>query len=364
MKKEIGKKRLVFGILIIAALLIGAVVIATNSDIINNQQIVGDDDDDDYDPYSPDPYGTSKIPADLFMTESMNKTIDILAVNPVWNDITQDYRPRWKGATDEEFAQIFSELPKMPMDFYRKYKMFMDGQITDYDRLGIEYWSQPEFFGLDSNSFYTYNERWDNMWNIGQVSCKPSHRYVELKRGATVQLSTFVHTGVIGTEAYLGGVVKTDLPDACLTLSGQKVFDQPTNADKYISSKIISPGNDPIYESETFQNIIEGHYDNVLPGRRLLLFPATYRKLNENGEPVIYGFPSDWVKKVTLQIDIAEDCPPDNYIVSLDMENPSETIIQEYNWIISGSPYYSFFFPAIREWRPICPYFQVVITVV
>jgi len=313
-------------------------------------------------PYSDNPYD-SKISSNLFQPSSLNETIEAYALNPQWNEITEDYRPHWAGASDEEFKQIFGNLPKMPQDFYKKYKMFMEGKLTDYDRLGPEYWMQPEFYGLNQLFFNTYINRPANMWRIGQISCKPSFRYIEVKPGATLQLSTFFHTEIIGSEAYLGGIIHTIYPDSAMNQEGTVIFKQPDNAEQYITARIISPDNDPIFSSDDFQQKIKGKNINVNDNDRLLLFPAAYSKIDVKGEKQIVGFPESWCYKVTAEFSIANNCPKGDYVVALDIINPSWAIIEEYNWIISGYPYYHFFFPAIREWHPVCPFFQVLITV-
>jgi len=315
-------------------------------------------------PYSNDPYGSSKIPYNAFEPNSLDRTVNNYSVNPIWNDITKDYRPRWKGCSNEEYLNIFGNLPKMPQDFYRKYQMFMKGTLTDYDRLEPEYWKQPEFYGLEQNFFDTYITRWKNQWNIGQISCKPSFRYAELKKGATVQLSTFFHTEIIGSEAYLGAIFYSHLPENAMKQDGTIIFKQPNNAGQYIKTKIVSPSNDEIFMKESFQQNLKGKAVNINSDEKIVLFPATYKKIDEQGTKKLQGFLEKWCHKVTAQIHIKENCPPGEYIVAIDYKNPCSAINEEYNWIISGYPYYSYYFPAVREHYPVAPYFQMIITVV
>jgi len=313
--------------------------------------------------YSNTPYN-STVPYKLFEPSGLNRTVDALMMNPVYNDLTKDYRPRWTGCTDEEFVQIFERLPKMPQDFYKKYSMFMNGEITDYDRLGPEYWQQPEFYGMDQNSFSNYINRATGMWTPGTISCKPSARQIEMKKGASVSISTFFHGTIEGSEAYLGTIFTPLFPNAALNYDGIKVFDQPADATKYIHATITGPDNDTLFESRPFQKNISGLYTNLGPGERLVLFSPTYQKIDTMGVQTLLGFRPDWCCKVTLAISIASNCPTGTYDVAIDMKNPSDAVNQEYNWVISGYPYYSLYFPAIREWRPICPFFQAIITVV
>lgn len=360
-KNKYSKKKLmIYSITLI--IIISAGVIATQLGVETDNTPSNNNEGDIY---SSDPYGSASIPHDLFEPKTLNQTIEYYALNPEWNMLTQDYRPRWTGCTDMEYQQIFGGLPKMPQDFYKKYKMFTEGTLTDYDRLEPEYWMQPEFYGLDQKFFNRYMERWgENMWNIGQIGCKPSFRYVELKRGTTVQLSTFLHTEVIGTEAFLGAVVYVKYPEGAMNLQGTMVFTQPEDTSDYIKTRITSPDNNAIYTSEDFQERIKGLNNNINPSNRLLVFPATYRKVDVQGEKIIEGFSMNWCYKVSMEIKIEKDCPPGDYVVALDIMNPTSPVIEEYNWIVSSDPYYSFFYPAIREYKPEAPYFQVIITVV
>ncbi len=353
-KKKRKNYKLIIGIGITVAL-IGAVIVGIQA--FGGQKII----DDVF--YSDDPYN-STVPYDLFEPSSLNKSISQLTVEPVYNPLTSDYRPRWEGCTDAQYVQIFGELPKFPQDFYKKYSMFMHGELTDYDRLGPEYWQQPEFFDMNQHNFNTYvGNRSTKMWTPGTISCKPTFRLVEMKQGATVKLSTFFHTEVIGSEAYLAGIFQVVYPSSAMNYEGVKVFDQPDGVEDYIHARIIVPDNDPVYMSASFQNNMEGLYDDLTENERMFVFPATYRKVDNQGTGVFYGFSPEWSKKVTIEISVDKNCPKGNYDIGVDLRNPTTAVIQEYCWVFSGSPYYSFIFPAIRNWRPICPFFQVIVTV-
>lgn len=351
------KKNIVYiGAVVIVIIAVSAIAVTMN----NNTTHISTGDDI----YSSDPYGSAKIPYDLFEPNYSNDTATEFAINPTWNPLTEDYRPRWEGCSDEEYIKIFDDLPKMPQDFYKKYQMFMKGTLTDYDRLGEEYWKQPEFFDLEQNFFNRYVHRNPTMWIIGQLSCKPSYRYVELKPGATVQISTFFHTEVIGSEAYLGAIFYTHFPDNAMKQTGEVIFDQPDNAESFIEAKIISPDNNEIFEDPLFQQQLIGKYVNVENDEKIILFPASYRKINYQNEKIQMGFQEDWCHKIVAEIHIKDNCPPGNYIVAVDFKNPSTSINEEFNWVISGSPYYSFYYTAFREYYPISPYFQILVTVV
>src|SRR4030042_935637 len=342
-------------------MVIGIIAIVIVSIVIVIQAINGNAVIDDIF-YSPDPYNTS-VPYDLFKPKGLNTTVQQLSVEPVYNQLTKDYRPRWEGCTDEEYLQIFGNLPEFPQDFYKKYSMFMKGELTDYDRLGPEYWQQPEFYDMNQVNFNSYYQRSTTMWTPGTVSCKPTFRLVEMMKGASVELSTFFHNDILGSEAYVAGVFYPVLPDLAQNYEGVKAFDQPPNAKDYIKVKIVSPENDPIFMAPSFQQNIKGLYIGLGEDERIGLFPSTYRKIDTNGEKSLLGFDPEWCKKVTIEISIEKNFPAGDYIVGVDVKNPSISRMQEYNWVISGNPYYSFFFPAVREWRPVCPFFQIIVTV-
>jgi len=310
--------------------------------------------------YSDDPYN-STVPYKLFEPSGLNRTVSQFISNPIYNTLTGDYRPRWTGCTDEEFMQIFGSLPKMPQDFYKKYSMFMNGELTDYDRLGPEYWQQPEFHSLDQTAFNNYlNRPGTGMWTPGTIGCKPSVRQIEMRKGASVSVSAFFHGNVEGSEAYLGTIFYVLFPDAAMNYDGVKIFNQPSDASKYIHASITGPDNDIVFTS--FQKNITGL--GIGANERLVLFSPTYHKNDMMGKQMQLGFKPSWCYKVTLAISVDKDCPTGTYDIAIDMENPSAAINQEYIWVLSGYPYYAFYFPAPREWRPVCPFFQVIITVV
>jgi len=357
------KKIIIIGAVVLIAISVAVVAIGING---NEDTCLFCGDNNDEDIYSNDPYGSALIDSNLFEPEQLNRSIENLALNPVWNDVTQDYRPRWSEdiISDKEFLEIFDDIPKMPQDFYRKYKMFLDGQMSDYDRLGEEYWKQPEFYGLDSGSFNNYIKRNPTMWTIGQVHCRPGFRYVEMKPGNSVSLSTFLHTEVVGTEAYLLGILYSELPDVAMRADGQVIFENPDYANKYIHTKIITPENDELYSTEAFQNNLKGLSHGFDSDEKIILFPASYRIIDVEGKELQMGYQDDWAKKATIKIDVDSKCPKGRYVVALEVRNPNEHILEEYRWSISGAPYYSYVYEAIREWKPTAPYFQVVITVV
>jgi len=333
-----------------------AITITKNN---NNSNVVYGDN-----PYSSDPYGSAQIPYNIFEPDTLNTSSSQYAINPIWNELTKDYRPRWTGCSDKEYIQIFKDLPKMPKDFYQKYELFMKGQLTDYDRLEAEYWKQPEFYGLDQSSFNNFINRNPTMWRPGQIGCKPGFRYMELKPGAEVEISTFFHTSITGAQAYLGTVLYAHMPDSAKRLDGEIIYNQSENADKYFEYKIIEPINNEIFESASFQNKIEGKYVNVEDDERIILFEPSYKLNDVEGEKVIIGFQPNWTYKVTTWIHVKNNCPSGNYVVAVDYENPSNVIAEEYNWVITSYPYYGSYQPGFREWYPSAPYFQILITVV
>lgn len=306
----------------------------------------------------------ASIQANQFYKGNVSIPVDDFALNPTWNPITQDYRPRWTGCDDETFKTIFHNLPKFPQDFYKKYKLFMLGQLNDYERLGSEYWQQPEWYDLNQMKFSHYINGWEPYWNIGQVSCKPMVRMIEIKRGVTMNMSTYFHADISGSQAYLGGIIFAYLPNQAMDLYGKTVFLQPEKAKDYINVKITTPQNDPLFMSNEFQRHIKGLYNGLELGQRVILFPATRQIVNNQGIEALAGYPIDFVAKVSFEVTVNKNCPTGEYVVAVDLKNAASAVVEEYNWEISGSPYYSFFFNAIRETHPACPFFQLIMVVV
>ncbi len=309
--------------------------------------------------YSDKPYETL-IPADQFQQNPVGKYI----TNPQYNHLTDDYRPRWDSGTDAQFVRVFQNLPKMPQDFYRKYDMFFKGTLTDYDRLGPEYWKQPEWYGLNDKFYDDYINRSETHWRIGEISCRPSTRNIEIQPGNSAILSTYMYSSILGSEAYLGVILFPFYPETAMTLQGKNIFTNPSHIEKYVDISIVSPENNEIFEDGDFQQRIVGKYTPLTNEERFVLFPPTYTIVDNQGEKILHGYPENWCYKVELQLTVKSGCPKGNYVVALDARNPPSVVNEEFMWLLTGNPYYSFYFNGIRTGKPVAPYFQIVFSVI
>lgn len=174
-------------------------------------------------------------------------------LDPVYNDITGDYRPNYKFFTPTQYKWYFSELPLFPEDFFYIAQLVYQGKITDYNRIGEEYWKQPEFypswFKTVVNTSYVKPEDYIGMWTPEGYGCYPTIKEITLKnsRGKTIVVDTYLRTA-FDTNSYQGIIVRPYLPDKAVGILGGTLFEQPNDADKYISLKILNE-DDKLYES-------------------------------------------------------------------------------------------------------------------
>ena len=245
----------------------------------------------------------------------------------VYNDITKDYRPRYKHLTDEQYLHIFGDLPKMPNNFFKFLKAYYTGRISDISRLNESYWKQPEFYGFDQkyvDRYYVPENRNPKMWTPRGFGVFPGIAYRQVTAGTTATINFFIHVEP-GVETCQILELEPILPDRAYNIIGEVMFNQPANADQYISLSI--PTKDTLYTSK-----IEPHLDpleKLQPTHGLILLPPTlYWK---NGKE--YGFPSTYLQKIDLQVKIKPDTPPGKYVIGLNINAPNSRIQEEYFWL-------------------------------
>jgi len=281
---------------------------------------------------------------------------------PVWNDYTNDFRPKYPQFTQEQYEWYFGELPKFPQDFFTISSLIYDGKITDYARLGDQYWKQPEFypawFTVLDNTSYVYFD--PDMWTPEGYGCYPSIKEITTNaKGKSITVDTYFRTG-FGTDAYQGLVVRPILPDQALSILGTPLFDQPSNADKYLTVKITNP-DDPIYEqfkdNLIYNNVNDQDWFTILKPTHQILYDEYGNKIGES------GFPEDWVRLLTIQIDLDKNIPNGDYIIAIKVDTPCFEINQEYYFAQDHEYYGAWYFPAGRYQLTGRPHFQIIMHV-
>jgi len=279
----------------------------------------------------------------------------------VYNDITGDYRPIYPNMTADQYEWYFNELPAFPEDFFTISKLVYDGKITDYSRLSAEYWKQPEFysawFDIYENRYLNFDER---RWTPEGYGCYPTIKEVATNvKNDKIVVNTYFRTG-FDVNSYQGLVVKPYLPDKAVNILGNKVFDQPKNADKYLSVKILNPDDEIFtgFKNDLLScNVGEEGWMVILKPTHLILRDKYGDKLGES------GFPDDWVRIVELEITIAADTPAGDYVVALDVEPPCFDINQEYYFSTEHEYYGSLYYPSGYFFRTGRPHFQVILKI-
>jgi len=279
---------------------------------------------------------------------------------PVYNNITNDYRPKYPGMSNEEYQWIFGKLPSFPEDFYSIVQLIQDGKITDYARISSNYWKQPEFYvGWEYvfNSTYLNND--PNSWIPEGYGCYPVIKEANVDKGSSIVVNTYFKTGY-ATEAYQGLIIRPYLPDEAINIKGDTLFKQPEDAEKYLKVSITNEDN-KLYQS--FRHKLK--YDNVRENDWLVVLEPTYKVITDEYNNFIKydGFPSDWVRLLNLSVDISDNTPSGTYIVAIKIEPPCFEINQEYYFSTEHEYYGKLYNPGGRIYRTKVPHFQFVLNV-
>ena len=295
------------------------------------------------------------LPPENFVKKELTTLFNPLVVE--YNPITGDYRPKY-NLTEQQFKDIFGDLPKFPKDLFETRNLFFNGILKDISRLNESYWKQPEFYaGWTDKLLYKMYVNYSTMlWTPYGVGCFPEIVNYEVLPGSEFTVTTIVHTD-FGVDSYQGMVLYYHFPKYAKNMKGENVFEQNVeNAKKYIHIEILEPENDPTFEVIRQKLEKEGKYVGISENERFILFPPT-RYILGNG--TVKGFPYDWAKKLVVKIKVDKNCPKDFYVVAFDFKPPSQTVNTEFYWIYKMR--YVWQYPLII--KKAFPFFQIIITV-
>ena len=320
---------------------IGLAYLLNNQEVENTNQI--------------EPEQPPLLPPENFVKKELTTLFNPLVVE--YNPITDDYGPKY-NLTEQQFKDIFGDLPKFPKDLFETRNLFFNGILKDISRLNESYWKQPEFYaGWTDKLLYKMYVNYSTMlWTPYGVGCFPEIVDYEVLPGSEFTVTTIIHTD-FGIDSYQGMVLYYHFPKYAKNMKGENVFEQNVeNAKKYIHVEILEPENDPTFEIIRQKLEKEGKYVGVSENERFVLFPPT-RYILGNGS--VKGFPYDWAKKLVVKIKVDKNCPKDFYVVAFDFRPPSQTVNTEFYWIYKMR--YIWQYPLVV--KKAFPFFQIIITV-
>lgn len=282
--------------------------------------------------------------------------------DPIFNDITSDYRPVYKDLPEHKYGWYFGELPPFPEDFFYIAQLIFDGRLTDYDRVPMDYFLQPEFypgwFTSFPNSSYMKPEEWVGYWTPEGYGCYPTIKEVSTSaRGETIVITTFLKAGY-DINSYQGLIVRPYLPDLAVGLLGGILFEQSDIQKNYISVNIKNPDN-KLYLS--FKDKIS--YDNVQESDWMVILEPTHLFITDKYGTIVgeTGFNENWVKVVEIEITIAPDAPSGDYVVALEIIEPCHEINQEFYFAQDHDYYGTIYHPGGGVFRSKKPHFQCIL---
>lgn len=274
-----------------------------------------------------------------------------------YNDITGDFRPKYPGMDEEDYENLFGDLPPFPEDFFSTVALIYEGKVTDYERIDESYWKQPEFYSGWYNSVNeTYINHDYNYWTPEGYGVFPLIKEVRANVGTEIYITAYLRTG-FGTEAYQGLIVRPYFPDVAKSLIGNTLFEQDVN---YINSVLdvrIQNEDNEIFNS--FKDDIS--YNNVEPEDWFVILEPTFKQI---GNGTVKGFPNNWVRTFNIGINISKDTEPGMYCIALKPVTPCFDINQEFYLSREHEYYGASYFPAGRYLRTETPHFQVMLEVV
>lgn len=201
---------------------------------------------------------------------------------------------------------VFRELSPMPSDFTPTNALFLNGRLPDFcNKLGPEYWSQPEFVRSFRTSGIAVMQSLANGKPVAEIGygAYPTEYTMEASRGQTAMACTYWMTG--------WGVVRYQIGS----------FTASFNQDKQLQFSAFSDGSK---NSSGITNASRYFNVNFDTGN-----------VNDSGVMITgrtYGyFDPNWIQKLTIIIQVAPDAPKGKYFITV---NPAPLTQDAYNKLI------------------------------
>ncbi|RLG27225.1 hypothetical protein DRN76_00050 [Methanosarcinales archaeon] len=165
-----------------------------------------------------------------------------LIVLTFWDEKMEDtLRPQHCDDTGCVKAEVFEDLPDFPADFQDKKIMVMTGRMMDLDRIGEEYWKQPEFYenSFESQCIQYYTGKANIKFSAGSGGYPADMVIKNASRGDVFKVKTFWHTGC-GIHKYQAfGLEQITPSEMSIRLSDIKIVQDPETAKKCFDVRMI-----------------------------------------------------------------------------------------------------------------------------
>ena len=278
---------------------------------------------------------------------------------PIYNNITDDYRPMYSGMSEEQYDIFFGNLPKFPKDFFSITDLIYDGRIVDFGRIDEAYWKQPEFYSSwfrSVNSSYINNN--PRTWMPEGYGIFPLIKEISVTQESKVNIECYLRTA-FGTEAYQGLILSPYFPKHGTSLIGDKLFENPTDMENYISCRITNPDND------TYLSFKDDLTDNNVEEKDwFFILKPTYQLIVEkDGKVREQGFPNDWARLMNIEITVEKSAPKGMYCIAVRPKTPCFEINQEFYFSQEHTYYGSLYYPSGGALTRTTPMFQIMMEV-
>lgn len=217
---------------------------------------------------------------------------------PTYNPCTQDYRPDY-GAECATLQKTFGQLPGVPADMVDvSERVFKNSQgFVTLSRIPASYWKNPEFYPGWSQVHFEevyVKDRGDIVTPIG-FGAYPSITQVVTKENAERWTFTFFLKDGWGITHWQGMVLEIELPEVALKANFREPLldgnGQPVTQDVSLAAAMkptFTIENDPVYEGFVNELLLP-----IDAGNRMVVL-----------EPNYPSFRPDWVKAITLEVDL------------------------------------------------------------
>jgi hypothetical protein len=214
-------------------------------------------------------------------------------------------------------TEVFDALPPMPSDFGEIDYMLEKGRFFAIGKLGEEYYKQPEFYPRFEEFFSYWTDPNLQTWGTNGYGTYPADQWTDVTPGTSFTAYTFFHTSW-NIETWQGVKLVT-------------VF--PTESSDEFHNKLPA--------SEV------GKYFDVEISPDVFLIDPTFP---------IFGY--DWAHKVTVNVQVAPNTPPGQYVVGVSLVKPPAEYSEEWAW-----EHKNFYFDAASSIGISRPQLRLMVTV-
>lgn len=268
------------------------------------------------------------------------------------------HRQNYFGEANQKI--MYKYLPPLPTDFYWIKEMFSLAILNDLDKIGPEYYKQPEFYPrfeslgvsmiinaspdrFGSTGFGTYPSEVILVANVNDTTGVETRAWTSIQAGWIVETYQGIKFKIVFPAT--GSLNQNSFPD------GTRAVNQGSDASKYFEVSFIKADpkcsrgtyNAAINKCEWKPDVLGECYSilNVTTGMCSYTAPPDDTILLEPAFPV---FQSGWAQKVGMDIKVKPGTPKGKYLIALDLQPPdnqlSQTWTSEYKFLyVPGGSY-------------------------